>query len=432
MSFRRVRRKSPAVLLILFCFVTRPINCQKTLENLTPTVVTPSATTNAWRHLSFSRAGLTISNQDGTSYARVHGYLEADGRFFATNLKDQRHDQLLFRRVRPIVEGKLTGSVSFRFMPDFGEGLVVIQEVFTDWKPVSAAGLSLGKFKTPLGLEILRPDPDLTFSERSLASDLLPIRDLGAQVDGSFFQNAVTYELGFLSGTADGTNANFEWRGTNEAVARAVFQPFAANARAALRQLGIGIALSNGHSRGDLPCFKTIGQQTFFRYAPGTFADGQHKRASPQAYYYFGSFGLLAEYVISGQTVATDTARRYLSNRGWEVAGSFVLTGEKNSYDSIQPAHAFEPAAGLQHMGAWEIAFRHSALDVDRSAFPVYAAPADSARQAGESAVGLNWYVNRYAKVMADFEYTSFHMVTNTIPRLCPERVLMTRLQFSF
>ena len=158
MSFRRVRRKSPAVLLILFCFVTRPINCQKTLENLTPTVVTPSATTNAWRHLSFSRAGLTISNQDGTSYARVHGYLEADGRFFATNLKDQRHDQLLFRRVRPIVEGKLTGSVSFRFMPDFGEGLVVIQEVFTDWKPVSAAGLSLGKFKTPLGLEILRPE----------------------------------------------------------------------------------------------------------------------------------------------------------------------------------------------------------------------------------------------------------------------------------
>lgn len=432
MLFRSLRFRAPASLFLLFGLVTQPIDCQKAWESPASPVTSTAAAGKSGRLVSFGRDGLTISNRDRFRQVRIHGYLGADGRLFAANLEDRQHNVLIFRRVRPLVDGKIAKNVSFRFMPDFGEGKAEIQEVYVEWDPLSAAHLTVGKFKTPIGLEVLRSDRDLTFSERSLASDLLPLRDLGLQVDGSFLQGIATYDLGYFSGAADGTNAGFEWRGTNEAVARVIFQPFAASTRTAFQHLGVGIAVSGGHSHGDLSSFKTIGQQTFFRYASGTIADGRHKRASPQAYFYCRSFEFLAESVISGQTVATGADHRYLSNRGWNISGSWVLTGEKNSYDGIQPAHAFEPSAGLHHLGAWQIAFRHSALGVDPTAFPLYAAPSDSARQARETAVGLNWYVNRYTKIMADYEYTSLQMIANSIPSLCPERVVMTRLQFAF
>ena len=139
MFFPRVRRKAPASLLILFCVVSRPVHSQEARECLRHPSATTSSTNRTWRPVSFSRKGLTISNRDGTSEVRFHGYIDADGRLFATNLKDQQHNVLLFRHVRPLVEGTLANSVDFTFMPDFGEGKVAIEDVYAEWKPSSIA-----------------------------------------------------------------------------------------------------------------------------------------------------------------------------------------------------------------------------------------------------------------------------------------------------
>ncbi len=384
------------------------------------------------RPVTFSREGFTIANKDKSSLVRVHGYMGADGRFFVANLKDQQQEVFLFRRVRPLVEGTLPNRIDFRFMPDFAEGNAVTMEAYAAWKPSTFFSLTLGKFKTPLGLEVLRSDQVLTFTERSMVSDLLPLRDLGAQLEGSFLQDAITYEAGYFSGAEDGTNANFEWRGTSEGVARIFLQPFVAAGRAPLRPLSLGVAVSAGRSHHTPPTFRTIGQQAIFKYSSGVTAIGQHKRLTPQADYFHGPFGLLAEYAVSGLTVRTSSQRRYLSNRAWELAGSMVLTGERNSYDGIQPAHSFAPTRGFHHWGAWEIAFRHSSIAFDANAFPQYASPADSAKAASEWAMGTNWYVNHYVKFVTDYEYISFQMPSDTVRGLTAERVFMTRLQLAF
>ena len=58
---------------------------------------------------------------------------------------------------------------------------------------------------------------------------------------------------------------------------------------------------------GSLPGYFTDGQQQFFAYNPAdkavVVADDNHWRLSPQAYYYYGPFGLLGEYAISDQEV---------------------------------------------------------------------------------------------------------------------------------
>lgn len=103
----------------------------------------------------------------------------------------------------------------------------MIQEIYFNIKLIPFAELRAGKFKTPLGLEVLRSDRELSFAERSLASDLASLRDLGIQARSSFLHNAISYDLGFFSGTGDGTNAKFEWKGTHEEVARIMLRPFA-------------------------------------------------------------------------------------------------------------------------------------------------------------------------------------------------------------
>lgn len=46
-------------------------------------------------------------------------------------------------------------------------------------------------------------------------------------------------------------------------------------------------------------------------------------------------------------------------------------------------------------------------------------------------AVGVNWYLNRFVKVMTDYEHTSFRMFGGAAP-LHDENVVMSRLQLAF
>ena len=415
--------------LIGFCLMPASIDCQRAAEDLPFPGTMVTETNSSAKAIALDSRGLTLSTPDTSSQVRVHGYLQADGRFFDTNLQGGQSSVLLFRRVRPLVEGTFANRFDFRLMPDFGEGNTVIQEAYAETQIGPTAGLRIGKFKSPIGLEVLRSDRDLTFPERSLASDLVPIRDLGAELDFSLFRSTATCELGYFSSALDGENANFEWRGDGEGVARFFFQPLAA---AGSQSLGAGIAYSEGHRQNSLSDMKTVGQAAFFQFNPSVFADGPRRHVSPQGYYFYKSLGLMAEYVISDQAVAANSTHRSLSNRGWEISSSLILTGEKNSYEGVQPAHSFEPAAGPRHFGAWEIAFRHSAVRVDPNSFPHFASPVASAQRASESAVEVNWYINRHTKILADYEYTAFRMYADAVPRLSPERVVIPRIQLEF
>jgi len=186
--------------------------------------------------------------------------------------------------------------------------------------------------------------------------------------------------------------------------------------------------------------YKTPGQQQFFSYRSGTgtaaspnvVADGDHWRVAPQLYYYWGSFGLFGEYVISDQGLRLDAGAstfRRVRNTGWEVSASYVLTGEENSWNGFSPKRSFNPASG--GWGAWEIAAQIGQLEVDGTAFPLLASPAASASGATSWGFGLNWYLNKNVKLNFDYEQTYFEGGTSDFLRN-GEKVFMTRAQFSF
>lgn len=393
---------------------------------------TAASSAQATPTVSFGGEGLVFSTSDGANQVRVHGYVQGDARLFVSDLTDQSPDRLLFRRVRPLVEGTLFNAMDFRFMPDFGENNAVIQEAYIEVKKTAVLRPRLGKFKTPIGLEALRGDRELTFAERSLVSDLVPIRDLGVQLGGAALGDSVSYAAGYFNGAKDGSNANFEWRNARDLVMRIFFQPFITRSVKPLQHAGIGLAWSTGHQHGPLPLFKTAGQNTFFKYSSTALADGQHQRFAPQSYYFYGPVGVIGEYVVSSQEVRNGMSTGMLSNDAWQFAGSVVLTGERNTYAGVYPNHSFNPTKGLNHLGAWEIAARHSELHADSQSFPVFADPQKAASQADEWAVGMNWYLNRFAKLVVDYEHTKFVMNPLALSQLHAENVVMTRLQLAF
>lgn len=383
--------------------------------------------------ISFRRSGLWFSTEDGSTHLQVHGYLQADDRMFWSNTRGEQLDTFLFRKIRPLFEGTLFNAVDFRFMPDFGQYNPQILEAYLELKTVPYAKLRVGKFKEPIGLEVLRQDRDLSYEERSLASDLLPLRYIGAQLSGSVFSNSIDYAAGYFNGSSDGSNGVFtQWAPANEAAARVFVQPFATTGVGALKQFGFGLAGSAGSQHGSIPSLKTMAQTTFFKYSSTTVADGQHNRLSPQAYYYAGPFGVLGEYVISSQQVLNNGLMGRMSNQAWQVAGSVMLTGEKNSYGTIRPRNSFEPTRGFRHLGAVELAVRYSQLSIDGDAFAGFAKSTTAAQQAKEVGIGVNWLLNQYVKLATDYEHTSFRMATSGVTPLHDENVLISRIQLAF
>jgi phosphate-selective porin OprO and OprP len=389
--------------------------------------------------LSIGANGFTFSSADSNFVASLHGLVQYDSRTFISDGGIQNNDSFLLRRARPIFSGTVYRDFDFLFVPDFGGNTVQIQDAYLNYRYSPEFQLEAGKFKSPVGLEQLQPDVSTAFNERSLATDLVPNRDVGALLHGDLFSGALGYSAGIVNGSTDygGTTTNSDASDDLKEVAGRIFaQPWKNSHTAALRGVGFGVAGSYGKERGTnslTPGFTTDGQQKLFTYTNGVAGNGTHWRVSPQAYYYYGPFNLLGEYVISDQRVSRAGYFADLQNTAWQIEGGWVLSGEDVTYaGGVVPRHPFDPRNG--QWGAFQLVGRYAGLNVDGAAFPLYANPATSASAARAWAVGLNWYLNRDLRLNTSFSRTTFtggNGATATVTKH-PENVLFTRIQLAF
>ncbi|HUC86342.1 MAG TPA: porin [Candidatus Acidoferrales bacterium] len=392
---------------------------------------------------ALTQNGFSFSSSDSNFVAELHGVLQADTRSFFNDGGNNGDDGFLLRRARPIFTGTVFHDFDFNFTPDFGGSTVQIFDAYVNYHYNSALQLQVGKFKAPVGLEALVADRDLLFNERSLATDLVPNRELGAEFHGGVLDNVVSYGLGVFSGGYDytGTTINSPSQDDLAFEGRLIFQPLKNSDVYALRGLGFGVAgtyLDNhpqtNSATGLTPGYTTDGQEKFFTYNAGVDADGAGWRVEPQAYYYYGPLGMLGEYVVSDQQVGLLKKSADLQNTAWEVTGSWVLTGEDAAYTGVTPLHPFDPRTG--GWGAWQLVGRYASLSVDSKAFSDgFASPTKSADGANAWAVGLNWYLNRNIRADLSFSHTWFDGYTGKaapgVPAQ-PENVLFSRFQIAF
>jgi phosphate-selective porin OprO/OprP len=244
--------------------------------------------------------GLSVESADGDFSIRFGADLQIDNRTFFGKSPVSLMDQILARRVRPTVSGTVFKYVDYYVRPDFGLGQVVLFEAYLQLNYFSRANLRVGKFKPPVGLERLQSDDNSTFVERGLPTLLVPSRDIGYQLSGDLIKRRVAYQVGAFNGVSDNSLGDLSVSDHRDYAGRIFLTPFQPEHNIFLNGLGIGIGATSGNVDGiPLPAYKTFGQNTFFTFAPGVEYAGHRTRLAPQAYYYVGPFGLLAEYTLA-------------------------------------------------------------------------------------------------------------------------------------
>jgi phosphate-selective porin OprO and OprP len=375
--------------------------------------------------LPYAKDGVGISSADGKLQLSLRPMLQMDGRFFAQG----GTDTFLLRRVRPTIEGTAFEFFEWRIMPELA-GTPNIQDAFINIRFLNEIQLRAGKFKSPVGLERLQSDPDLTFLERGLPTNLVPDRDIGVQLHGDVLGGLLVYAGGLFNGAGDGVQAEPDISDKKDLAGRVMVRPFQLTNLEPLRKLGLGIAATHGTHVGALPGYRTPGQLAFFQYAAGALASGTHRRLAPQAYFYYGPVGAFAEYVRSSQIVSSGAATSRVDHHAWQVVASVFLTGENASYTAVTPKGQLNPRN--QTWGALELVARYGEMRLDNDAFALqFADITRSASKATDMGIGLNWHFARSFKFMINYERTNFQGGDSTGPRPA-EIVVLSRLQAAY
>lgn len=403
--------------------------------------------------------GFALKSADGNFEYALKGLLQFDYRDFQEDgLKNvNQAEGFTARRIRPTFQGTLFGKYDFRFTPEFGESVNRAQDsgnssrvidAYVDARFLPTFKVRAGKFKPWVGLERQQSGGDIKFIERSYVSNnILPNRDLGASVYGDVLDGKLSYAVGAFNGVADGAEGTtlLDTNDDKDYAARIFTTPFKGT-DSVLEGLGLGIAATYGDSSGVastgvLGGYKTPGQAStnFFTLNTAVVGDGQRTRWTPQAYYYYGPFGLLAEYAKVSNDVRRGTNRGEFESDAWQVAGSWILTGESASFKGVKPKNAFE--TGKDGWGAWELVARYQQQEIDNSAFAgtaatQFASRTASAKSAKTWGAGVNWYLNQWVKLAVNYEQTKFEnggggTFANPLDR-DDEKVLLSRLQFQF
>jgi phosphate-selective porin OprO/OprP len=477
--------------------LTRKVN---TLERKLE--VQDEVTASAFQKLPVFEAGsdgFKISSSDKKHQLRIGATLQTDYRNFlgdnppawvpgvSTNLPGNSvgPDSIFLRQARIILEGYVFKDIYFKIMPDFAQTsntANMLPDAYVDYAYAPQASLLVGKFKPSIGLERLQGDANTAFLERAFPTNLAPNRDMGIQVHGAFAmpgyktetapgpidnKNAFTYQVGITDGTGDSgnpygngapTTTSTSFANNKEFDGRIFTQPFQHSGYAWLEGFGVGV--SGSFSNPDHQTIQAqrtpLGQSQFIDYASNNAtttgaitSNGNANRIYPQAYWYKGPFGLMAEYVASTQTLNAAGANNRVNNitqtnTAAQTQVSYVVTGEDNTFEGVKPMRNFDPFKGS--WGALQLAARWTELTVDSDTFKLLD-PTKSASKATAATFGANWFLNKNALIRFDYEYVSFDggagtstttgtgsraVTTYHIANRPSEQVLSTRFQLAF
>lgn len=379
--------------------------------------------------ISAGPKGFSVESPDKAYSFSVSGLVQLDSRFYLSN-NSPGTDTFELRRVRPTLKGTLGKNLSFRITPELASNVRIL-DAYADFTAIENNVIRFGNFKAPVGLERLQGGGNLLFNERGFATEFTPGRDLGIQLQSTFLEKRLITKIGVFNGEVDGSNGapNLGTGGFN--LSGSIFvEPFRNNSDSVLKGLGFGFAGSYGRRNGNAG-FRLRGPNRLDVAVNGAILeDGAYYRLNPSLYYYYGPFGVLAEYILSSRELylAGGTPTRY-DNSGWTIETSYVLTGEKNSYNGVTPKNPV--SLGNGGLGAWEVAIRYTGTHLDSGLFTNGLLNNQQAKKANSYGIGINWYLTQNLKAQLSYDYTSYQGGAAGFSRP-DDNTILTRLQLAF
>jgi len=361
--------------------------------------------------------GLRFKTADDAFRLHVGGVIMFDAGFF--DVPDywalggdavDEEDATEFRRLRLNLWGDVRRDYFYKLEVDFADSDADIIDAFAGMRSIPYAGTVMaGQFAEPMGLEALTSAADVTFMERSMATQaLIPYRSRGLGVMRTLAGDRLHLSAGVFNG---GLDQESHWNVTGRIAASPWY------AHDGRRLLHVGGAISHRDPDGDYRFAAYPGSHLANRHLdtgnlPG---DNVNLRAA-EAALVLGPFSVQGEYVRADASflreerdlTLLDFDRFFtLEDRhfdGYYVQAGYFLTGEHRIYDraaaafeGIVPRHNFALRGG--GIGAWELAARYEELDLDD--FDVRSGVIGG--EAHGLTLGVNWYMTPDMRLMLNY-----------------------------
>jgi phosphate-selective porin OprO and OprP len=284
------------------------------------------------------------------------------------------------------------------------------RDVYAEYKQFSTVRVRGGKFKLPFSLDENTGASRLDFMFRSLAAThLAPGRDDGVMAHGRVVHQLLNYEAGVF--THDGKNARTnnpeKVFGGQTIAARVTVEPMR-NVKDAKTDLSVGAAYTTSEVPEGIPGLRglMVFDQTFFSSSQ-YIVNGKRRRVGVEMQLRPGPASVKAEWMrVSTERIGEsveDTDLSPLIGEGWYVSGTYAITGEKKSRVDRPKKPLFRGGPGaIEVAGRIEsLEFRSGASGEPGSTSP--RADVILGNRDQVSTVGVNWYVNRFFKIQANF-----------------------------
>lgn len=311
-----------------------------------------------------------------------------------------------FRRLRVGLNGTFAKDFGYNIEFNFGdsgtESNARIYEALLTYKGIEGVNLVLGATKPKMTLDDSTSSNDITFIERATAANLAitPAAGEARMTTGGTFNTdnffaAAYYTMGVA--TAGGGLDDYD---SSNVVGRLAY------ATSPKEGLNVHIGASGSHS------FNVPADTIRFRDRP-------ELRVDPLRYIDTGNLGGVDNISVYGPELALNygpfraQGEYYIYDidgiggggaefDAWYLQASWILTGESYKYDikkaafsGVKPNNPFGFGGG--GAGAWEIAARYSAADLNDAGAGIAGGQQDIIT------VGLNWYVNNNLRFMLNY-----------------------------
>ncbi|UCG59420.1 MAG: hypothetical protein JSU70_07885 [Phycisphaerales bacterium] len=371
---------------------------------------------------AFWKDGLRYETEDKNFTLKFGGRIMNDWAWMSEDAAlradvGNQEDGTEFRRARLYTSGQIYGNVEYKLQFDFAGGDADLKDAYLGLKDFPVGSIRAGHFKEPFGLEELTSSKYITFLERALPMEAFaPSRNTGVMLYGSALAASpprMTWAAGVFRDTDDYGEGQAD--GAYNFTGRLTFLPRNENDGASLVHVGA----SYSHRSGGPRRFRSRPEAHLFdRFVDtGTFASTSADLVGLEAAWVAGPLSIQGEYVFANAEVASQA-----NFDGYYIQASYFLTGEHRKYkpsagafDRVKPKENFGFSKGGR--GAWEIAARYSALDLNDSPTP--------GGKLSNITAGLNWHLNPNMRMMWNYVHADKDAVGNA-------DILMMRLQIDF
>ncbi|HKB35925.1 MAG TPA: porin, partial [Gemmataceae bacterium] len=370
--------------------------------------------------------GFELLSEDEEFQLQFHQETQLDYKEFEPNGDQFARSGFVFPRVRAFFNGRVTKPWEYTLSLNRGLGAIDILDAFVNYHTNDRLQLKVGRFMTPFNYEQFAiQNMWLIAPERSLFTANLGLnRMLGVQLWGITWKQRLDYAVGVFNGPR---NSFEDFNESKDVMTYLNVRPFGDQGEGSLlRNLNLGGSYTYGFQENPLVprAFRTASNASnasaadlfsppFFAFNQNVLERGERSFWSAHAAYFFRSLSLFADYNGGDLSyVQSGTARAPVGipASGFSAAFGYFLTGETIERRTVvEPLRPLNLSRGQFALGAWELAFRYSTMELDPIVFDAGLADRNLwSNRAWITNLGVNWYPTRYIKVYTTWQHTEF------------------------